>query len=94
MFNNTFSKTYNASLLGASAVNTASTTIGEICTRKAVSMPISASSKEEIIQLEKENLSGDGIKSKFFRFMSKLTGKQILSEREAHIKHHKKHLFD
>lgn len=83
LFNNTFSKTYNSSLLGASAVNTASTTIGEICTRKAVGLPVNAASKEEIIELERKNLSGNGVKSKFFRFMSKLTGKQILSERET-----------
>ena len=82
LFNNTFSSTYNSSLMGASAVNTASTTIGEICTRKAVGLPVNAVSKEEIIDLERRNLSGKGIKSKFFRFMSKLTGKKILSERE------------
>ena len=86
LFNNTFAGTYNSSLLGASAVNTASTTIGEICTRKAVSLPIKASSKEEIIALENKNLSGNGLKSKFFRFMSKLTGKQVLSEREVNKK--------
>ena len=82
LFNNTFSHTYNASLLGASVINTADTTIGEICTRKSVSLPVMASTKEEIMQLEKDNLSGDGLKSKFFRFMSKLTGKKVLSERD------------
>ena len=83
LFNNTFAGTYNSSLLGASVVNTASTTIGEVCTRKAVSLPIKASSKEEILELERKNLSGNGMKSKFFRFMSKLTGKKVLSERET-----------
>ena len=83
MFNNSFAHTYNASLLGASVVNAASTYATETCTRKAVGIPTKSISKEEIIQLEKDNLSGDGIKSKFFRFMSKLTGKQIISERET-----------
>ena len=83
MFNNSFSHTYNASLLGASAVNTASTYATEICTRKAVGIPTESIPKEEILKLEKDNLSGDGIKSKFFQFMSKLTGKQIISERET-----------
>ncbi len=82
LFNNTFAGPYNSSLLGASVVNTASTTIGEICTRKAVGLPLGASSKEEILELERNNLSGNGFKSKFFRFMSKLTGKKVLSERE------------
>ena len=82
LFNNTFAGAYNSSLFGASAVNTASTTIGEICTRKAVGLPLNASSKEEILELERNNLSGNGFKSKFFRFMSKLTGKKVLSERE------------
>lgn len=86
LFNNTFSGTYNSSLLGASIVNSASTSIGEVCTRKAVGLPINAASKEEIIELERKNLSGDGIKSKFYRFMSKLTGKKILSERETKTK--------
>ena len=86
MFNNSFAHTYNASLLGASVVNAASTLATETCTRKSVSLPITASTREEITQLEKDNLSGDGLKSKFFRFMSKLTGKKILSERENNKK--------
>ena len=86
MFNNSFAHTYNASLLGASVVNAASTLATETCTRKSVSLPITASTREEITQLEKDNLSGDGLKSKFFRFMSKLTGKRVLSERENNKK--------
>ena len=86
LFNNTFADTYNASLLGASIINTADTTIGEICTRKAVGIPIFASSKEEIIKLEKDNFSGNGLKSNFFKFMSKLTGKKPLSELESQKK--------
>ena len=82
LFNNTFSDVYNSSLWGASLINTADTTISEICTRKAVGLPVLASSKEEIIQLEKDNLSGNGIKSKFFRFMSQITGKKPFSERD------------
>ena len=58
-------------------------TATETCTRKAVGIPIKSVSREEIIQLEKDNLEGDGLKSKFFRFMSKLTGKQVISERET-----------
>ncbi len=86
MFNNSFAHTYNASLLGASVVNAASTYATETCTRKAVGIPTKAVSKEAILNLEKENLSGDGLKSKIFRFMSKLTGKQVISEREKKTK--------
>ena len=86
IFNNTFSDIYNSSLLGASAINTVDTTISEICTRKAVGLPVMASSKEEILKLEKDNLSGNGLKSKFFRTMSQITGKKPLSERETNKK--------
>lgn len=82
MFNNSFAHTYNSSLLGASIVNAASTYATETCTRKAVGIPTESVSKEEILKMEKDNLSGNGLKSKFFRFMSRLTGKQVISERE------------
>lgn len=83
LFNNTFRNVYNSSLLGAEAVNIASTTIGEYVNRTAIGMPVKEMSRDEILQKEYENVSSPGAKGNFFRFMSRLTGKQVLSKRET-----------
>ena len=82
LFNNTFKSLYNSSLFGAQTVNTASTLVGEYTNRKAIGMPVSRQSRDEILEKEYENITSDGLKGKFFRFMSRLTGKKVLSQRE------------
>ena len=81
LFNNTFSGLYNGSLLGSQTVNAISTTVGEFVNRKAIGMPVTAQSRDEILRNEYENLSDPGPKGKFFRFMTRLTGKKALSQR-------------
>lgn len=83
LFNDTFRNTYNSSLLGAQSVNMASTLIGEYVNRKAIGMPVKQSSRNDILNKEYENLTSKGAKGKFFRFMSRLTGKKALSQRES-----------
>ena len=82
LFNNTFRSIYNSSLFGAQTVNMASTLIGEYVNRKAIGMPVSPQSREEILNKEYENITSEGPKGKFFRFMSRLTGKKVLSQRD------------
>lgn len=86
LFNDTFRSTYNSSLLGAQAVNTASTVIGEYVNRTAIGMPVSRKSKNEILTKEYENITDSGIKGKVARFMSRLTGKKVLSQRNTATK--------
>lgn len=82
LFNNTFRSLYNNSLFGAQTVNTASTLIGEYVNRKSIGMPVGERSRDEIINKEYENITSKGPKGKFFRFMSRLTGKKVLSQRD------------
>ena len=81
LFNNSFRKLYHASLLGMSAVTAACTYISEIFTRVSIGMPVLEHSKAEIEAYENMNNSRKGILGDYFRFMSRLTGKKILSER-------------
>ena len=82
LFNNTFRKAYNYSLLGMTAVTAACTLVGEYVARVAIGMPVSESSQKEIMDKERANFEDEGIKGKFYRFMSRLTGKKVLTQRE------------
>lgn len=82
LFNNTFRSIYNSSLFGAQTVNMASTLIGEYVNRKAIGMPVSPQSREEILNKEYENITDPGLMGKLYRFMSRLTGKKVLSQRD------------
>lgn len=85
-FNNTFRHVYNSSLFGAQTVNTASTLVGEFVNRKAIGMPVTPQTRDQILNKEYENITSKGLKGKFFRFMSRLTGKKVLSQRENKTK--------
>lgn len=86
LFNNTFRHVYNSSLFGAQTVNTASTLVGEFVNRKAIGMPVTPRTRDQILDKEYENITSTGLKGKFFRFMSRLTGKKVLSQRENKTK--------
>ncbi len=81
LFNTTFSVPYNASLLGAEAVTAFNAIITETLERKSVGLPLHDATREEIIQKDNENLNAKGLKGKYFRLMSKLTGKKPIAER-------------
>jgi hypothetical protein len=83
MVNDIFRKTYNGSLLGAQLVNVGNTLATETMERKSVGLPLGESSREQIIESERENLKATGIKGGYFRLMAKLTGKKSLSEAAA-----------
>lgn len=82
LFNNTFKTLYNSSLFGAQTVNTASTLIGEYVNRKAIGVPVGEHTREEIVNKDYEHMTDKGVKGSFFRFMSRLTGKKALTQRE------------
>jgi len=79
LFNNTFRKFYHASLLGMSAVTGACTVVCEIFTRKSIGKPVVKMSRDEINDLEYRNTNAPGLKGKYFRFMTELTGKKAVS---------------
>lgn len=79
LFNNTFRKLYHASLLGMSAVTGACTVVCEVFTRKSIGKPVGKMSRDEINELEYQNNNAPGVKGKYFRFMTELTGKKAVS---------------
>ena len=79
LFNNTFKKLYHASLLGMSAVTAACTSVCEVFTRKSIGKPVGRMSRDEINELEYRNVNAPGMKGKYFRFMTELTGKKAVS---------------
>ena len=82
LFNSTFRKAYNNSLLGMSAVTAACTVAGEYTARAAIGMPVTEQSQAEILEKERAHYEDTGIKGKFYRFMSRLTGKKVLTQRD------------
>lgn len=79
LFNNTFRKIYHTSLLGMSAVTGACTVVCEVFTRKSIGKPVGRMSRDEINDLEYRNTHAPGLKGKYFRFMTDLTGKKAVS---------------
>lgn len=86
LFNNTFRSLFNSSLIGAQVVNTMSTVVGENINRKAIGVPVGTKTRDEILEADRKHLEDKGIKGDFFRFMSRLTGKKALTQREANKK--------
>ena len=82
LFNSTFRKAYNNSLLGMSAVTAACTVAGEYTARAAIGMPVTEQTQAQILEKELAHYEDTGIKGKFFRFMSRLTGKKVLTQRD------------
>ena len=81
LFNNTFRNLYNSSLFGAQTVNTASTLVGEYVNRTAIGMPVTKQSREEIMEKEYKHITDKGFFGKLYRFMTRLTGKKVLTQR-------------
>jgi len=86
LFNNTFRSLFNSSLIGAQVVNTMSTVVGENINRKAIGVPVGEKTRDEILEADKRHLEDEGIKGDFFRFMSRLTGKKALTQRNTNKK--------
>ncbi len=82
VFNNTFNKQYLSSLVGATAVAAATELTNESSVRASIGVPLKRMhSREEIDEFEQKHLEQTGIKGAYYRFMARLTGKKMLSEK-------------
>lgn len=78
LFNNTFRKQYNGSLMGMSWITITNTTIGEWLTRKSVGVPVGMHTRDELLKLEEEQNNATGFKKEYYQFMKRLTGKRSI----------------
>lgn len=83
LFNSTFMKSYNGSLLGMSWVTLADTTLGEILTRSSVGIATKPHTRDELIALETKQNNSTGFKKKYYNFMQRLTGKRSIKSYEV-----------
>ncbi len=82
LFNSTFQKYYLGSLLGATTVAAATEVTNESCVRASIGVPIgNRNSREEIEEFEKKHLEQKGLKGAYYRFMARVTGKKMLSQK-------------
>lgn len=81
LFNSVFETAYHGSLLGAGAVAAATEITNETLIRKSIGVPTRKMTRDEIIEHDKNNLERDDFWGKYFRFMSKLTGKKTISQK-------------
>lgn len=78
LFNKTFQKQYNGSLMGMSWITLTNTTIGEFLTRASVGVPIGVHTRDELIELEQKQENATGFKKDYYQFMKRLTGKRSI----------------
>lgn len=86
LFNNTFRKQYNASLLGMSWITLSDTTISEILTRKSVGMTVKPHSRDELLAIEEKQNNAKGALKGYYNFMQRLTGKRSIKSYEVKAK--------
>lgn len=86
LFNSTFRKQYNSSLLGMSWITLTNTTLGEWLTRKSVGVPIGTHSRDELIKLEEKQNNATGMLKGYYNFMQRLTGKRSIKSYEVNNK--------
>ena len=81
LFNSVFETAYHGSLLGAGAVAAATEFTNENLIRKSIGVPTKKMSRAEIQEHDRQNLERNDFWGKYFRFMSKLTGKKTISQK-------------
>lgn len=74
--NGIFAGPYNASLLGAQAVNSLYTISTETLERTSVGLPLTESTRAEMQKKDKANLNAGGFRGGYYKLMAKLTGKK------------------
>lgn len=89
LMNGIFKQRYDTSLVAAELINTGNTFVTESLERTSVGLPLTESTRGEIIETEQANLRATGAKGVYFRTMAKLTGKKPLSERAAKVEEKK-----
>lgn len=86
LFNSTFRSQYNKSLFGMSWITLTNTTMGEWLTRKSVGVAVKPHTRDELIEIEKEQENATGAKKKYYNFMKRLTGKRSIKTYEVPAK--------
>ena len=87
LFNNVFNKAYLSSLFGATAVAAATEVTNESSVRMSIGVPLRRmESREAIDEYEKKHIEQKGLKGAYYRFMARLTGKKMLSEKAENKK--------
>ena len=86
LFNSTFRSQYNKSLFGMSWITLTNTTMGEWLTRKSVGVAVKPHTRDELIEIEKEQENATGIKKDYYNFMKRLTGKRSIKTYEVPAK--------
>ncbi len=81
LFNSVFETAYHGSLIGAGAVAAATEFTNENTIRKSIGVPTRKMTKAQIEEHDRQNLTRDDFWGKYFRFMSKLTGKKTISQK-------------
>ena len=81
LFNSVFETAYHGSLIGAGAVAAATEFTNENLIRKSIGVPTKKMSRAEIQEHDRQNLERNDFWGKYFRFMSKLTGKKTISQK-------------
>ena len=82
IFNTTFSKTVNGTLLGAATVATATELTNEFLVRKSICQPVlPQKSKQDIIDFELAQMDKKGIWGAWSRTFKKITGKKSLTQK-------------
>jgi hypothetical protein len=76
----------NSSLLAALGLAGGLRVVTEMVERKAVGLPISESTQEQVKEDEKIHLSATGVKGSYFRAMAKLSGKKNFTEKRGNEK--------
>ena len=81
LFNTVFEKAYHGSLLGAGLVAAATEFTNENLIRKSIGVPTRKMTRAQIEEHDRQNLERDDFWGKYFRFMSKITGKKTISQK-------------
>ena len=81
LFNSVFESAYHGSLIGAGAVAAATEFTNENLIRKSIGVPTHKMTRAQIEEHDRQNLERDDFWGKYFRFMSKLTGKKTISQK-------------
>lgn len=82
VFNSTFKRPLNESLLAATLVAMSTEMTNEYMVRKSICQPIGhMESKQEIMDYEKQQLENDGFTGVWSRFFRKITGKKTLTQK-------------
>ncbi len=81
LFNSVFEAAYHGSLLGAGAVAAATEFTNENLIRKSIGVPTRKMTRAQIEEHDRQNLQRDDFWGKYFRFMSKITGKKTISQK-------------